>query len=801
MLRRKRAFRPLAPRGRRMIGAILVSIAFFSILSLTLSIRATTGAENQASVVEVAARQRTLAERYVSDVLLARRGADAAPATTGVLLERSARALLDGGTAPPADGDDDATRLPAATDPAVRAELMQERRLVTDLVGTGAAVLDGRRVGAVPLTAREHVDSKDPIERLRILAALTSNVSLNAARTIADQADRSITGLIVIQAVLGGLGLMTSLGLALALIAATRRQTAHFRSLVISSTDLVMVFSDGECRYASQSVTDALGKTEDELLGQGFARYVHRDDRASVHSTSTTGEPSELVFRVMNRFGEWRHLEAHLTDLRDDRRVRGIVLNARDITDRVKLEEELTRQAFHDGLTGLPNRALFRDRLNQALARSRRSMYPLAVLLLDLDGFKQVNDSLGHDAGDQLLREVADRFNDLIRPSDTLARLGGDEFALLLEGSNQAQAVTIAKRLLADLAEPVSISGRELSVAASVGVVVDATGTAQSEDLIRSADVAMYAAKEAGRGRYEVFHHAMAREVDEVLGIEHELRLGLHRGEVSVHYQPEIALETSEIVGVEALLRWHSPTRGQVPPTRFIPIAESTGLIFELGEFVLREACSQTARWRREGALPEHFVTWVNLSGRQLAAGGLGALIRQELKASGLGPACLGLEVTENSIVGGAPGDQARAELQELHDLGVRIAIDDFGTGLSALGQLRHFPIDMLKVDRSFVQGVEHDAKDAAITSNLVSLAHSLGVLAIAEGIESQGQLASVRAVGCDLAQGFLFAHPVPADQMSRLLTGEVSIEPADPDADPVTPPTNGAAALTPLKR
>ena len=771
MLRRRQAFRPFATRGRRTIAGILATFALFSTLTVTVSIWATSGSQHRASVLEVAARQRTLAERYVKDVLLRRDGAQADPTRTGKLLARSADALLDGGVAPAVDGDDDETELPRAKGATVRAQLEQERRLVADLTGTGGALLSGRPATAVRLTAHEHLTTRAPVERLRVLAALTSNVSLNAARTIGTEDDRSIARLIVIQVLLGAAGLLTSLLLALGLIAATRRQTAHFRSLVTSSTDLVLVFGDGGCRYVSRSVANMLGRPEEDLLGEGFARFVHPDDLASVCSAHTHGEPHEIVFRMVNEFDEWRHLEAHVTDLRADRQIRGVVLNGRDITERVRLEEELTRQAFHDGLTGLPNRALFRDRLDQALARSERSQDPLAVLLLDLDGFKQVNDSLGHDLGDQLLAEVAGRFDDIIRPADTLARLGGDEFALLLEGTQEPQAVAAAKRLLRRLSEPIGLAGHELALGASIGVAIHPGGPARSDDLLRHADLAMYAAKEAGRGRHEVFRYDMARELGELLGLEHELRLALQRGEFSLHYQPEIALDTAEIVGVEALLRWHSPTRGPVPPAEFIPTAEATGIIVPLGEFVLHEACTQTARWLADSALPEGFVTWVNLSGKQLSAGCVGDSVRQVLERTGLPPSCLGLEVTETTLVeAGLSGERARAQLRALHDMGVRIAIDDFGTGFSSLGQLRSFPVDLIKVDRSFVQGIEHDAKDAAITANLVSLAHALGLLAVAEGIESDGQLTSLRELGCDLAQGFLFARPAPPDQIDGLL-------------------------------
>jgi diguanylate cyclase (GGDEF)-like protein/PAS domain S-box-containing protein len=777
------AFKPFAARGRRPVAAIILAFAIFSTLSVTLSIRATSRSRHQATVIELAARQRTLAERYVKEVLLARSGVRADPANTAAILEESARALLDGGTAPAVWGDDDETRLAAARGPVVRAQLRQERRLVEDLVATGSALLAHRRITAVPMTAREHVLVADPAMRLRVLAALTSNVSLDVARTIAGAADANVRHLIILQIALGLAGLLTFLLLAWALIAATRRQTAHFRSLVTSSTDLVVVFGAGACRYVSRSVKTMLGRPDEDVLGARFLEFVHPDDQALVQAAYSHGEPHEIVFRVRNRFGEWRHLEAHLTDLRNDRRIRGVVLNGRDVTERVRLEAQLTQQAFHDGLTGLANRALFRDRLDQALARSARSREILAVLLVDLDGFKQVNDSLGHDAGDQLLGQVTERFSTTTRPSDTLARLGGDEFALLLEGADELGAVKVAGRLLESLREPAQVAGRDFALSASIGVVVHGGGVGDREDLIRQADVAMYAAKEAGRGRYEVFRDEMGRQVGEQLCLERELRLGLERGEYSVHYQPEVALGSTAIVGVEALLRWRSPTRGLVPPTDFIPIAEETGMIDRLGEFVLREACWQTAEWRRDGRVREGFVTWVNVSGKQLLTGGFTASVEKALADAALPASFLGLEVTETTIVvEGVAGENVRLELQELRARGVRIAIDDFGTGFSSLGQLRRFPVDLIKIDRSFVQGVEHDAKDTAITANLVSLAHALGLVAIAEGIESDAQLASVRRVGCDLAQGFLFAHPMPARELSHVLAASTqptaSLEP-----------------------
>jgi len=763
------AFRPYAARGRRPIVAILLTFTLCSAVSVALSIWATSRSQHRAAVLQVAARQQTLAGLYVQQVLLARAGERADPGVTGDILTQSARVLLDGGEAPAVPGNDDETDLGPTTDPIVRRELLQEQRLVHDLTATGAAFLAGRP-GPAHLTAGEHVHVRDPLMRLRVLAMLTANVALDSSRTIGDQTDANIGDLIDLQVVLGAAGLLVSLLLALGLIAATRRQTAHFRSIVTASTDLVIVLAEGGCRHVSPSVTGLLGVPEERVLGAGLTRFLHPDDRALVRSVQTSGRAEDIVLRMANHLGEWRHLEAHVTDLRGDRHIRGVVLNGRDITERVRLQEELTQQAYHDGLTGLANRSLYRDRLEQALARSARGADPVAVLILDLDGFKQVNDSLGHDAGDRLLQVVARRLTETVRPTDTVARFGGDEFALLLEDAAESLAVAVARRALSRLAEPVSLEGRELTVAASIGIVVHTGGDRSGDDLVRDADVAMYAAKDAGRGRHEVFHADMARDPDELLGLDHELRLGLHRGEFSVHYQPEIDLAGGEIVGVEALVRWMSPTRGAVAPDRFIPVAEASGLIAALGEFVLREACLQTARWVRDGLVSGSFVTWVNVSGKQLALGGVPAAVERALRHAGLPPGRLGLEVTETTIVPGGAADRARVELQQLNDLGVRIAIDDFGTGFSSLAQLRHFPLDMIKVDRSFIQGVERDTKDAAITANVVSLAHALGLVAVAEGIESDGQLAAVRAIGCDVAQGFLFARPMPGREMTREL-------------------------------
>jgi diguanylate cyclase (GGDEF)-like protein/PAS domain S-box-containing protein len=769
------SIRPLQSRGRRAVVAFIAVAALLAAGEVALTVHVAARNAHRASVLQIAARQRTLAERFTKSVLLARVGAKVDPGVLGDTLVQSAKALLDGGVAPAVAGDDDEATLPAAQGSVLRRQLLEELRLATDLVANGRAWLAGRLVDTIPLTADEEPDSVMPADRMRVLTALTSNVSLNAVRTIGAATDANTSSTIRTQIMLGILGLLLSIGLALALMVTGRRQVAHFRSLVMASEDLVLIVGAKGARYVSDSVERLLGRTERAVGGWAFFDRVHAEDREALRKACLHADRRSINFRLAAADGAWRHVEAHVTDLRGDRYVRGVVLNGRDITERVQLEQELTHQAFHDSLTGLANRGLLRDHLTQALARARRSENPVAVLLVDLDGFKQVNDSLGHAIGDEVLRSVARRFATVTRPSDTLARLGGDEFALLTEDIDELRAGALAARLLDSLTDPVSASGRTLRIGASVGIVVNASDDViDADDLLRRADVAMYAAKSAGRNRFEFFRDEMGERVGELLALEQDLRLGLERGEFTVHYQPEIDLATDVIVGSEALVRWNSPTRGSVSPGQFIPVAESSGLISPLGEFVLGEACRQAAEWREQCTLDPRFTMWVNVSGAQLTQGGVAELVEQTLATHGLAPSMLGLEITESVIVEeGSAAERAQAELQILHDRGVRVAIDDFGTGFSALGQLRRFPVDVLKVDRSFITGVHEEPKDAAITAGLINLAHALGLLAIAEGVETVEQLASIRELGCDLAQGFLLARPMEPARVRELLEAQ----------------------------
>ena len=429
---------------------------------------------------------------------------------------------------------------------------------------------------------------------------------------------------------------------------------------------------------------------------------------------------------------------------------------------------------MHDGLTDLPNRALFMDRLAHALERSVRGVGPVAVLFLDLDNFKYVNDSLGHGAGDRLLVEVAGRLRSCVRSTDTVARFGGDEFTVLLEDAGDEAPEEVARSMAENLGAPFALGGQEVFVGASVGIALAGTPSDRPEDLIRRADLAMYAAKRKGKAKYEVFDPSMDAVAHSRLKLENDLRraLGDPTREFEVYYQPKVELASDALAGFEALVRWKHPERGLVSPVEFIPVAEETGLVLPIGRRVLEESCRQAKAWqdrRRErpaGAQP--LTISVNLSARQFQRQNLAQEVDRVLDRSGLPPSSLELEITETVIMDDTPS--TTKALQVLKSLGVRLSIDDFGTGYSSLSYLKHLPVDCLKIDRSFVWGLGQDPEGTAIVSAIVNLARDLGIEVVAEGVESAPQLEMLRALGCNLAQGFYFSEPLDHPNASLLL-------------------------------
>jgi len=549
-----------------------------------------------------------------------------------------------------------------------------------------------------------------------------------------------------------------------------RRSEQRLRALVEHSSDVITVVDPAlAVTWQSPSVAQLLGHDPERLLGRRITELVHPEDAVGVeHALAHTKGTVTLSARFQHSNGDWRHLEAVADNRLGDPAVEGIVLSMRDVTSRKALEDELRHQAFHDSLTGLANRALFEDRLVHALARARRTNEPVAVLFLDLDDFKTINDSLGHEAGDELLRAVAIRIAGVVRASDTAARLGGDEFAVLAETlEDDDEARRIASRLLEAVALPFEVAGRELRVSASVGLAWS-DGSIGVKELMRDADTAMYAAKDSGKNTAQVFEAGMHRRVLERLELTGELQHALDQGQFELDYQPVVNLQTGDIYGVEALVRWAHPQRGRVAPNDFIPLAEETGLIVPLGAWILRTACQQASRWSE--SLPERppITIGVNVSTRQLHDPRFPQLVREVLADTGMEPSSLALEITESLM----PEDGASVieQLAQLAELGVHIAVDDFGTGYSALSRLHHFPIDTVKIDRSFITGIEQDAGKAQLVQGIVNLAESLNLVVVAEGLEEPQQAAQLRAMRASYGQGYLFSRPVAPEAMFALL-------------------------------
>ena len=561
--------------------------------------------------------------------------------------------------------------------------------------------------------------------------------------------------------------------------AAQRRSEERLDALVRHSSDVVAVV-DGtsHVRWLAESVRGALGHDPADLVGGRLTDLVHADDavratRFMKKAARGRGRAGSLSARLRTADGEYRAFELIAHNHVGDPLIDGILLNLRDVSERVALEERLRYQAFHDDLTGLANRALFEDRLTLALARGRRHAGQVAVVFIDLDDFKTVNDSLGHAVGDELLRATAQRLATCLRAQDTAARFGGDEFAVLLEDlSGPDEAWQIAERLRHALEPPLDIDGRKIASSASLGLECPGPNVI-ADDVLGNADLAMYAAKDAGKGRVARFEPVMREQLVERMELGSELGLAVERDELFLEYQPLVELETGRISGVEALIRWQHPTRGRLAPDRFIALAESNGHIVAIGRWVLQTACAQLSRWRehRPGADLEMSV---NVSTRQLADPEFPGDVRAAIEASGIDPSCLTLEITEHLLL--EDGDLMQERLRALKEIGVRLAVDDFGTGYSALSYLQAFPVDVLKIDRSFVSGIDRDPERARLVHGIVEMGHNLRLSVVSEGIEEAGEAALMREYNSQYGQGFLFSKPVDAETLDRLLADDTTL-------------------------
>jgi PAS domain S-box-containing protein len=576
-----------------------------------------------------------------------------------------------------------------------------------------------------------------------------------------------------------------------------RRQLAErdqlFSLISENAADMIaLVDRDGRRLYNSPSYLKVLGYSAEELKETSSIEQVHPDDRRRVLQAAErarlTGQCERVEYRVLHKNGSWRTLESTASATRDAKgQTDKLVIVNRDITERKRAEEQLAHNAFHDGLTNLPNRALFLDRLQHALTLSKRHLnYKFAVLLIDVDEFKIINDSLGHSAGDELLIQVGQRLKESVRRADTvsrprlsvipdrpanddtLARLGGDEFTILLDDiRDPIEAVRVAERVQAELASPFLLNNQEIVISASIGIAASSGPYTGADELLRDADIAMYRAKRGGKARCEVSDPAMHASAVKRLSLETDLRRALDQGEFRVYYQPIVSLQTEKIVGFEALTRWQRP-EGVLSPIEFITVAEETGLIVQMNRQLLREACLQLRAWQTEFPSTVPLTLSVNITSREFAMPDLTSEIRKSIDLTGVDPSCLHFEIIETIAMGDA--EKSGHVLAQLKALGVRLSIDDFGTGYSSLSRLRRIPVDTLKIDRAFISNMDRDRENREIVRAIILLAHNLGLKVVAEGTETEEHINLLKEFNCEMAQGYLYSRPIDAEGMSKLL-------------------------------
>jgi diguanylate cyclase (GGDEF)-like protein/PAS domain S-box-containing protein len=562
-----------------------------------------------------------------------------------------------------------------------------------------------------------------------------------------------------------------------------RRSEERLSALITNASDVIcIVGADAVISYVSPSVERTFGYHPDALAEHRLEEMVHPEETqrllatfASI-ATQAADERTTTEFRVRHAGGGWREVEVLGTNLLADETIAGIVLNIRDISERKAFQAELEHQAFHDTLTGLPNRALFRNRVEHALVSQRRDHLPVAVLFLDVDDFKNVNDSLGHAAGDEVLQELGRRLDDSMRPVDTAARLGGDEFAILIhEAENELQSIEIAHRVMDALEATIALPTRNLTLATSIGIAFSDQSMiagSDAEELLRNADAAMYMAKENGKGQYQIFEPEMHTRALARLELKADLQRALDDGEFTLRYQPIMDLGRGDMAGMEALLRWEHPVRGTVLPLEFVGLLEDTGLIVQVGRHVLREACAWAAHMQRECPRDPPLSMAVNVSAHQLQRPEFIGEVRSALSETGIVPSSLTLELTESVMM--QDMELSLMRLNGLRALGVKLAIDDFGTGYSSLNYIRQLPVDILKIDRSFLS--DPNPETAELTAAIVSLARIFKLKAVAEGIESDGQLELLRDMHCDFGQGFHFARPLPGEEILSMAASQAQI-------------------------